>query len=115
MTTQAGLTPKSDYYRRWAFGLMIFGCVAFAVSVFFYWRVFHGGIISYDSEKWGDFGACVSGLAGSLIALATLVALGFTLSLQARELELTRKLLTAQGRQQQREAYEATFFRLLTN
>ena len=62
--------------------------------------------MSSHSEDWGSFGAFVSGIAGTAIALATLVALAVTFALQARELENSRHAV-------ERQIFDNTFFQLL--
>jgi hypothetical protein len=99
-------TKKSDLYFRAAMGLSALGFVAFAGSVYFYWSHLHQGGISGRSDDWGSFGAYVSGIAGTVIALTTLVALAITLALQARELERARHAAA-------RQIFDSTFFHLM--
>jgi hypothetical protein len=71
------------------------GVVALLGSVFSYWFLIDGEI-SNRSGDWGTFGDFVGGMAGTVIALATLIALVVTLQLQATELDKTSKALTNQ-------------------
>lgn len=89
------------------------GCIAVYVFLFF-------GQPLGGTNEWGAFGDFVSGVAGSIIALATLIAIAYTLSLQSTELGATKNLLEKQGRTLEeqtttlhRQALETTFFRML--
>src|SRR5947207_12715634 len=97
---------KSTRYFRVAIGLSVIGVAALTLSVYAYWRELHHLGISPKSDEWGSFGAFVGGIAGTTIALGTLVALAVTLALQAREMEASRH---AVGRQ----IFDSTFFQLL--
>src|SRR5438874_1286647 len=97
---------KSTRYFGIAIGLSVIGVAALTLSVLAYWGELHHLGISPRSDEWGSFGAYVGGIAGTAIALATLVALAITLALQAREMESSRH---AVGRQ----IFDSTFFQLL--
>jgi hypothetical protein len=109
------MASRARIYNVIAWTLMGVGLAALVVSVLAYGGVLHSQGISSSSNDWGTFGDFVSGIAGTVIALATLVAIAFTLQLQANELEETREQLRNQARTLERENIEATFFRLLGN
>jgi hypothetical protein len=102
----SGSRAGSSLYRKIAFALGAIGTVAFVASLSLYWVSLGDLGLSRDSDDWGSFGDFVSGSAGSLIGLATLVALVITLDLQARELSATRSAID-------RQQFDATLFRLL--
>ena len=106
---------RASVYRIIAWSLMGVGLLAVLLSLLAYSIVLHSQGISTRSGDWGTFGDFVSGIAGTAIALATLVAIAFTLQLQATELEETRRQLRDQANTLERENVEATFFRLLGN
>ena len=107
---------RPSRYHGIARTLAIVGTVALVGSTVIYWAVLHRyGGISPDSTDWGSFGAFITGVAGTIIALATLIALAMTLDLQARELLLSRNLIAKQARTLERQAMEGTFFQLLAN
>jgi hypothetical protein len=97
---------KSTRYLGIAVGLSVIGVAALTLSVFAYWRELHHLGISLRSDEWGSFGAYVGGIAGTIIALATLIALAVTLALQAREMEKARHAVA-------RQIFDSTFFQLL--
>lgn len=119
---------SSRYYTA-AVVLTFFGIVALLISVGVYWHFLHKNGISPDPTDWGSFGAYITGAAGTLIALVTLIALAITLHLQATELRLSRKLMSEQAatiarqthtleRQAatlEQQATESTFFQLLAH
>jgi hypothetical protein len=82
------------------------GFVALTGSLLSYLWWFGTGTISDDSAKWGTFGDYVSGFGGTIVALATLVAVVLALDLQDRELSATRAALN-------RQLFDARFFQLL--
>ena len=100
------MTKRSVRYFWTAIALSAFGLAALGTSTFAYWRAFHRFGLSSYYEDWGSFGAFVSGIAGTAIALATLVALAVTFALQARELENSRHAV-------ERQIFDNTFFQLL--
>lgn len=69
--------------------------IAFTSAVIAY-GVLLNGPLSQASADWGTFGDFIGGMAGTVIALATLVALVVALQLQAKELEETRQALRDQ-------------------
>jgi len=97
---------RAETYRRIAYTLGGIGVTAFVLSVIAYGArlgFFNGQTLSAASQDWGTFGDFVGGLAGTIIALATLVAVVVTLRVQGLELELTRTELekqTAAAREQ---------------
>lgn len=103
---------KPTDYSKIAFWLAISGSVALAGCLIFYVFYFHHDTVG-GTNDWGAFGDFVSGIGGTVIALATLVAIAVTLSLQAAELDATKSLLAEQGKTLHRQALEATFFRML--
>jgi hypothetical protein len=82
------------------------GVVALLVSILSYLWWFKAGTISNDSAKWGTFGDYVSGFGGTIVALATLIAVVYALDLQDRELSATRSALN-------RQLFDTRFFQLL--
>jgi hypothetical protein len=85
------------------------------VYAFAFWRQPIG-----ESAEWGQLGDYVGGIAGTAIALFTLVAILKTLATQAEELELTREEMALARQEMQasnaalnQQVFEATFFRLL--
>src|SRR5688500_2693854 len=99
-------------YRKIARRLIITGVVALSGSVVIYAIYFRGELVG-GSNDWGAFGDFVSGIGGSIIALATLVAIAYTLSLQSAESTATKELLEDQGKTLHRQALETTFVRML--
>jgi hypothetical protein len=93
-------------YRIIAKILGITGIAALTLSLLSYFLWFTGGTVSDDSAKWGTFGDYVSGIGGTIIALATLIAVAYALDLQDRELSSTRKALEGQ-------LFDTRFFQLL--
>lgn len=89
---------KASLYTRIALGLATVGIVAVALCIWAYWQQLHHLGLSGQSADWGTFGDFVGGIAGTLIALATLVALAFTLHLQADELAKTSAALDEQAK-----------------
>jgi hypothetical protein len=72
--SQSAKPKKMDIYRRIAWTLGIFGTSVFIASVGAYAaRLGHNGI-SRTPADWGAYGDFVSGIAGTLIGLATLAA-----------------------------------------
>jgi hypothetical protein len=106
---------RSERYASIAVWLMAGGFAAFALSIGAYTLSLSQQGLSNRSGDWGTFGDFIGGMAGTLIAFMTLVAIAFTLHLQARELEETRAELEKQTTATERQAFEATFFRLLAN
>ena len=88
------MTP-SGTYRRIAYGLAIFGATVLVVAFVIYRKQF-GGDYSPAGSDWGLFGDYIGGVAGTLLAFATLIALVVALVVQATELEETRRALQSQ-------------------
>jgi hypothetical protein len=97
---------RSQLYGRIAYGLAGLGVLAVFGCALIYWTALHEGGLSPRSDDWGSFGAFIAGSAGTILALGTLVALAFTLALQARELEQARNTV-------HRQIFDSTFFQLL--
>jgi hypothetical protein len=106
---------RSERYASIAVGLMVGGFVAIALCIAAYTLVLSRHGLSDRSIDWGTFGDFIGGMAGTVIALITLIAIAFTLHLQARELEETRAELRKQASTMERQTTETTFFHLLTN
>ena len=87
---------RSEWYRRAAYLIAATGFFGLMVPVAIYSWHFHESNISDEPVDWGHMGEFVGGISGAVIALATLSALAYTLSLQAEELEDTRSALALQ-------------------
>lgn len=95
-----GPKPRADVqsknrYRRAAKTLAVLGGAGLGGPFLLYAWQFHGALAP-NSEAWAHAGEYMAGIAGSTIALATLVALAITLSLQEEELQKTREALDTQ-------------------
>jgi hypothetical protein len=88
---------KSTRYVGIAIALSLIGSVTLIVCFGAYWYNLHELGLSPRSDDWGSFGAFISGIAGTTIALTTLIALAATFALQARELESSRHALQRQS------------------
>lgn len=86
---------RSETYRKIAYGLAIFGVVVLVVAFVTYRKQFAGDY-SPSGSDWGLFGDYIGGVAGTLLAFATLIALVVALVVQATELEETRQALENQ-------------------
>ncbi|MEQ9567132.1 MAG: hypothetical protein RLN85_15190 [Pseudomonadales bacterium] len=86
---------RSETYKWIAYGLAIFGVVVLAVAFLIYRKQFAGDY-SPSGSDWGQFGDYIGGVAGTLLAFATLIALVVALVVQATELEETRRALEDQ-------------------
>jgi hypothetical protein len=107
MTHKNKLSEESPArYRTIAIVLGCTGVVALLIALLSYLWWFRAGTISHDSVKWGTFGDYVSGFGGTIVALATLIAVVYALDLQDRELSATRSALT-------RQLFDTRFFQLL--
>ena len=76
--------------------LAVVGGVAFVAALVAYW-IGLSGPLSQSSTDWGTFGDFVGGMAGTVIALSTLIALVVALQLQAKELDETKAALRDQA------------------
>ena len=85
----------SNRYRKAAVILALGGGAGLVAPLAMYVLKFHGGLAP-NSDAWAYAGEFMAGIAGSIIALATLLALALTLSLQEEELQKTRSALDAQ-------------------
>jgi hypothetical protein len=105
------MPARSTTYFSLACVIAGVGVVALIGAAGYYWwalSVADGQGLSRASEDWGTFGDFVSGIAGTAIAMCTLVALAITLHLQAKELEATRRELGKQTEAAHRQLeYEA--------
>lgn len=107
------MNDQARLYRIIATLLAGIGAAALFLSTFIYWRVLGPQGVSTTSTDWGTFGDFVSGIAGTIIALATLIALAVTLHLQAKEMAAARDLLARQSYALSKQNFENTFFRIL--
>jgi hypothetical protein len=92
-------TARSTVYFVLACVIAGVGVIALLGAAGFYWwelGIGRAQELSRASADWGTFGDFVSGIAGTVIAMCTLVALAITLNLQAKELEATRQELGKQ-------------------
>jgi hypothetical protein len=112
MQEETSTDERPDRYARIALYLVIVGVFAVVGCGLLYLVFFHSESVG-ETSAWGAFGDFVSGIAGTILAGATLVALALTLSLQARELDASRRLLKLQATTLHKQAFEATFFQLL--
>ena len=87
---------KIAAYKTIAIALAVVGLSAIVAAITAY-GIGLGGPLSSSSTDWGTFGDFVGGIAGTVIALSTLIALVVTLHLQAKELEETREALRDQA------------------
>jgi Putative phage abortive infection protein len=98
---------ETNRYKRAAYIIAVFGAAAILGAPSLYWLYMsHGGGISKDASDWSTFGAFFNGVAGTIIAFGTLVAVAVTFHLQAKELAESRSLITTQ-------AFESNFYQLL--
>lgn len=82
-------------YTTIAIALGATGVLSLALSwTWFAWV--HGTDIVENAEAWGQFGDFIGGFVGTVIAVATLIALAITVHLQATALRETQQSLSAQ-------------------
>lgn len=94
--------------------LVILIVIVFAiVAVSLYMRSFSGGFSS-DQGDWGNFGGYVGGVLGTLISFCALCVLFITMYMQRQELRATQHMLIEQNRLIQKQAFESTFFNMLS-
>ena len=86
---------RAKVYKAIAVALGGVGGAAFVAALIAY-AIGMSAPLSESSTDWGTFGDFVGGIAGTVIALITLVALVVALHLQAKELEETRQALQDQ-------------------
>ena len=91
----ASKRTRSELYKWIAYGLAFFGVVVLIVAFVVYRQQFAGDYSPRGSD-WGLFGDYIGGVAGTLLAFATLIALVVALVVQATELEETRQALEDQ-------------------
>ena len=89
------MPQQTQVYKRIAIALGCVGGAAFLIALAAY-GIALPGPLSDRSADWGTFGDFIGGIAGTVIALSTLVALVIALHLQARELSDTRTVLAQQ-------------------
>lgn len=106
--------------RYVAVGLGLGGMSAFILACAAYWGTFGDLGLSHDGKDWAEFGEYVGGFAGPAISVVTLVALAYTMVIQAMDLTKTRAFIAQQTRsmEQQSEtlsqqAFDSVFFNLL--
>lgn len=94
--------------------IIIFAIAAIAImiAIFSYFSVFNGEV-SKSQEVWGLFGDFFGGTLNPLLAFLSLVAILYTLLIQARELSHSTKALQDQSEHLQTQAFESTFFSLV--
>lgn len=100
---------KVSVYRKIAIALGAVGMLTLIAVVLAYAVLIDSGL-SQDSTDWGTFGDFVGGIAGTVIALSTLVALVIALQLQAKELEQMRSALDEQTKATQKQIERARLY-----
>lgn len=91
-------SPTKKYPSQWAvFLLGATGSLVLVVALGAYFYHFPGPVET-DSQKWALFGDYVGGVLGAFFAFLGLLALLYTIIIQARELFLTRETLQATER-----------------
>jgi Putative phage abortive infection protein len=110
---------RPDRYADAVTFVVAVGVVSLVACIASYLLHFHTRPIG-ESDDWGSFGAFVSGIAGTILSLGTLIALAFTLILQAQELSESRalantqsKILEKQSATMAQQAFDSVFFNLL--
>jgi uncharacterized membrane protein len=114
--SSAGESPRevnSFSYVAVAWVLGGIGALALVVSIVAYRRTM-GGPLAPGDAAWGLFGDFVGGFAGTIIGLATLLALVLSLHVQSMELAAARAQIQRQERALARQTFNSTFFQLLT-
>jgi hypothetical protein len=99
---QATSVSDPSFYSIAALVLGLIGVLALTISVWQY-AAHVGGQIVDDRTAWGMFGDFLGGFVGTIIALATLIALAITVHLQAQTLADTRAALTDQAATAQKQ------------
>jgi hypothetical protein len=97
---------RGRLFKGIAIAFSIVGLFALAASALSDWWFLHSNGISSRSDDWGSFGAYVNGIAGTAIALTTLIALALTFAVKAGEMERSRHAVL-------RQVFDSTFFQLL--
>jgi hypothetical protein len=93
-----------DDLMRWISWIVAFA-VGILTSMFgIYFLYFAKDGVSTDPEQWGQFGDFVGGTANPILGFLTLIALILTITIQSRELELSRKELELTRDQLRRSA-----------
>jgi uncharacterized membrane protein len=77
---------------KYLFGIILFCLISLTVVITIYGTNFSGEV-SNDQAIWGAFGDFVGGTLNPIFSFSGLIALLFTIVLQSRELEETRKEL----------------------
>lgn len=107
--------------------LILIGAALIVAIVFIFYLSNFNGDISSNNSDWGTFGDFIGGTLNPLLSFLGLIALLLTISLQSKELELTRNelertasaqekteaALSEQSKTQIRQQFEGTFFALL--
>lgn len=112
---------SANRFKLAAIVLIGFGSVAVVISMAVYWFVLGRGLsLSHSPEDWATFGTYFTGVAGTIVAFGTLVAVALTFHLQARELAESRALLSSQAatlsmqaHTAERQAFDSNFYQLL--
>jgi len=96
------------------------GVVALASGFILYWYFLGSGGVSHESRDWAEFGEFITGFSGTAIALAALIALAYTIRMQADDLADSRRHMQMQIAAMERQAatmahqaFDTTFFNLL--
>jgi len=103
------VTDKDTELKKLSSRLRLIGIAAFDIAPLAYFS-FVQGRVSNHAADWGTFGDFVGGIAGTAIALVTLIALVGTLRLQAKELEETRQALQDQAKSARDQIYQSMRF-----
>jgi hypothetical protein len=111
---QGHKAPPEDYA---ALGAKLFkvGAITLGVSVAAYIAWF-GAVAKAPAgqpDSWGQLGDFLGGVAGTIIALLTLWAIGQAIKLQQTEFRTMHAALEDQSNAAKTEAFESTFFRVL--
>lgn len=93
---------------RFLIGITAFATVSFFVTIVFYVSNFNNGL-STDQSVWGTFGDFLGGTLNPILSFLSLLALLFTIVLQNKELQETRKELrqSREAQEEQTESFKA--------
>lgn len=86
--------------------------ITISVLAAYFYR-FHGNLSS-KPEEWGQFGDYIGGVLNPIFGLGGFIALLFTFFHQRDQLEATTRHVKAQAGTAKLQAFESTFFQLLT-
>ncbi|MBA6291060.1 putative phage abortive infection protein [Colwellia sp. MB3u-70] len=100
-------------------GIFIFSVIIGIIAITMYLNNF-GGVLSQDHSRWAEFGDFLGGVLNPVFGFLGLLALLLTISLQAKELKLTRdelrnssEALVAQNETLAFQNFENSFFQML--